>query len=54
MPEIHYVQRNEAGEVVGHFASKQPGLAEEPLPEDHADIAAYEERLDQARAAGGG
>lgn len=34
-----YVQRNEAGEVVGRYANRQPGYAEEWLGEDSAELA---------------
>ena len=36
-----YVQRNQAGQVVGVFANPQPGLATEQLADDHADIVAF-------------
>ncbi len=35
-----YVQRS-AGRVVGVFAQPQPGLAEESIADDHADVQAF-------------
>ncbi len=39
---MRYVQRNEEGKVIGHFANPQQGYAEEALPDDHPDIAEFE------------
>jgi hypothetical protein len=36
-----YVQRDESGTLVGVFANPQPGYAEEPLPDDHAEVATF-------------
>lgn len=33
-----YVQRNEAGEVVGQYANRQPGYAEEWIDEDAPEL----------------
>lgn len=33
-----FVQRNEAGDVVGRFENSQPGFAEEWLPSEHPDL----------------
>lgn len=38
---MRYVQRDKDGKVIGHFARPQPGTAEEALPDDHPDIAAF-------------
>ena len=38
-----YVERNQTGIVSGHFANPQPGIAEELLSDDHADLVAYRE-----------
>lgn len=36
-----YVQRNNAGKVVGVFALKQPGYATERLADNHPDLIAF-------------
>jgi hypothetical protein len=36
-----YVQRNQAGHVVGIYANLQPGVATEQLADGHSDIAAF-------------
>lgn len=36
-----FVQRNEQGFIKGVYASKQPGYAEEELPNTHPDIVEY-------------
>ena len=35
-----YVERRD-GQIVGVYAKRQPGYAEEQLPDDHPDIEAY-------------
>lgn len=40
-----YVKRNSDGDVVGMFALPQPGVAEEELAEDHADVKAFKARF---------
>lgn len=39
-----YVERDGSGNVVGVYQNRQPGYAEESLPADHADIAAFKNR----------
>lgn len=36
-----YVQRDHAGNIKGVYAMRQEGYAEENLPDDSADVAAY-------------
>lgn len=38
---MRYIQRNENGKIVGHFANFQPGLAEEILLEDDSELIAF-------------
>lgn len=38
-----YVQRNWKGEITGLFAIRQPGYAEEELPDDHPDVVSFNE-----------
>lgn len=40
MPEIRYVQRDENGVLIGHYANPQPYATEE-APADHPDIVAF-------------
>lgn len=37
-----FVERNAAGKIVGSFAAPQPGRAEEELPGNTAELAAFE------------
>jgi len=39
-----YVQRDFGGHVTGLFSVKQPGHAEELLPDDHPEVVAYREK----------
>ena len=39
---MRYVQRDENGRVIGHFANPQLGYAEEELGDGHPDLLAYE------------
>jgi len=39
-----FVKRDEQGAVVSAYARPQPGVAEEYLPEDHADALTFKER----------
>lgn len=42
-----FVERDpETGQVVGLYAVTQPGRAEELLPDDHQDVAAFRARAD--------
>lgn len=43
MPEPRYIQRDEAGNLIGHFANPQP-YAQELADEDHPDILAWKDR----------
>lgn len=43
-----YVERDEGGLIVGHFACLQPGSAEEELQGDHPDLVAFATRLEEA------
>lgn len=38
---VRYIQRNAEGVLIGHFASRQPGYAEELVPDDHPDVLAW-------------
>ena len=58
-----YVQRDEANRVKGVYRLRQPGVAEEELPDDHPDIAAFrappplspvQRRAQEYRGASGG
>lgn len=40
MAETVYVQRR-ASQIVGVYAQRQPGIAEEPVASDHADVVAF-------------
>lgn len=48
---MRYVQRDQEGKVIGHFANPQPQpdgtmlTDPEPLPYDHPDILEFQERL---------
>jgi hypothetical protein len=46
-----WVIRDGDGSVKGICANRQPGLADEELPTDHADIAAYQAKKAASRAA---
>jgi hypothetical protein len=37
---VRWVQRDESGKVIGHFANPQP-YAREELPDDHPDLKHY-------------
>lgn len=39
---MRWVQRDKDGFVVGTYANRQPGLAEEALPDDHPEVVAFE------------
>lgn len=54
MADVRYVQRNENGQIIAHFACPQLGTATEALPEDHPDLIAYAERVDGPQSAGNG
>jgi hypothetical protein len=41
-----YVRRDEAGQVIGVYANRQPGIAEEELAEDNAEVVAFRAKLD--------
>lgn len=41
MSEIAFVQRDEAGKIVGVYGCEQPGYAVEKLPRDGAEVAAF-------------
>ena len=45
-----YVKRDSDGKVDGVFSHPVAGLAEEELDAGHADIAAFEEKLDPTRS----
>lgn len=49
MSEPRYVQRDEDGNVIGHFANEQP-YAKECVPPDHPDILAWEAKRATAQA----
>jgi hypothetical protein len=40
-----FVQRNGGNQVIGVFANKQPGVAEEELADDHPEVAAFRSKL---------
>ncbi len=40
-----FVQRDQGGNVVGEFANRQPGYAEEHLRDDHPDVVAHRDRM---------
>lgn len=42
---MRYVQRNDEGHVIAHFANEQP-YAKELLPADHSDIKAFRARAE--------
>ena len=46
---MRYVQRDEHGVVIGHYANPQP-FAQEPVADDHPDIEAFKQwRRDLAK-----
>lgn len=49
MSEPRYVQRDEDGNVIGHFANEQP-YAKERVPPDHPDILAWNVKRKAAQA----
>lgn len=36
-----FVKRNDDGKITGHFANLQPGIAEEEVADDNADLLAF-------------
>jgi hypothetical protein len=46
---MRYIQRNERGEVVGHFAHPHP-YAQEAVADDHPDILAWAARIQASKA----
>jgi hypothetical protein len=46
---MRYVQRDESGKVVGHFANWQEGYAEEALSDDHVDLVAFRAERERLR-----
>lgn len=36
-----FVQRDNDGKIIGVYGPKQPGIAEEELPNDHPEVLAY-------------
>lgn len=48
MPEMRFVQRDEAGTIVGHYACEQT-YATEMVPGDHPDIVEWNHRRELAR-----
>ena len=40
-----FVERDGTGKIVGHFASLQPGTAEEEVADDHPDLLSFEEAM---------
>jgi uncharacterized protein YceH (UPF0502 family) len=45
---MRYLQRDQAGKVVGHFACEQT-YATELVPDDHPDLVAWEAAREEAR-----
>ena len=45
-----FVQRDNSSKVIGVFRQAQPGVAEEELPEDHADVQAFLNPVQPVRA----
>lgn len=43
--ETVFVQRDEAGDIVGVYANLQPDYAEEGLPEDAPEVVAFLKKL---------
>jgi hypothetical protein len=41
MSESVWVQRNESNAICGVYANRQPGFAEESLPDDDPEVVAY-------------
>lgn len=39
---MRWVQRDKAGVIIGHYANRQRGYAEEALPDDHPEIVAHD------------
>ncbi|CAN0620538.1 protein of unknown function [Burkholderia multivorans] len=37
----YYVMRNASGSIIGLFTNKQPGFAEELLPDTDSEVAAF-------------
>lgn len=50
MSEPRYLQRDETGKVVGHYAHPHP-YAQEEVPEDHPEVLAWRARIEAAKAA---
>jgi len=46
-----FVERDENGQVKGLYACLQPGYAEEELADDHPDVVAYRQALEDAKNA---
>lgn len=40
-----FVQRTEGGEITGLYSMKQPGYAEEYLPESDVEVVAFRQRM---------
>lgn len=50
MSERRYIQRNAAGEVIGHYSHPHE-YAKEEAPEDHPDILAWRAKIAAAKTA---
>lgn len=47
-----FVERDEAGRVVGVFLLPQPGFAEEELPDDDPEVVGFVEMAERVRNGG--